>query len=237
MQLKYDLHTHILPGVDDGAADKDESLILLDNLTKQGIKNICLTPHFYTHKESIEDFLVRRNRAYNELRPYLPKDINVKLGAEVYVTKYLFAEEVDVTPLCIEGTPYMITEFNYESSFTGESMRLLNKLRDRCIVPVIPHVERYPKLMKDKAILSELIYMGVIVQSNFASFTEPLKRRKLVSLIKSGHIHVLATDVHSMTRNSPQSISEAMEFITKKCSLSVINKLNKNAEEVFNGVC
>jgi len=236
MTLKYDLHTHILPAVDDGAKNAEESLLLINALRKQGVLNVCLTPHFYTHKESMEDFLERRNAAYRELLPLLPDDMNFKLGAEVYVTKYIFSEERDITALCIEGTPYMITEFSYDSAFSGETMRLLTQLRNLGIVPVLPHVERYPNLLKSKSLLEELIYMGVIIQSNTVSYTESLKKRKLANLIKSGHIHVLSTDVHNMNRNSPESISEALEFIKKKCLASSVDKLNSNAKDVFEGL-
>lgn len=236
MKLEYDLHTHILPGVDDGAQNVEESLTIIDALRKNGIKYVCFTPHFYTHKESMEDFLERRQKAYEELQPLLPSDLNFKLGAEVYVTKYLFAEERDVTALCIEGTPYMITEFSYDSKFSGETMRLITRLRNLGVIPVLPHVERYPHLMKSKALLEELVYMGVIIQSNITSYTESNKKRKLISLIKSGHIQLLSTDVHNMNRNSPNNIPGVLEFVSKKCTDSTICKLNSNAKDVFEGI-
>lgn len=236
MTLEYDLHTHILPGIDDGANTVEDSLKLIDTLKKSGVKNICFTPHFYTHKESAENFLARRRLAYEELLPYLPENMNFKLGAEVYVTRYLFSEERDLSALCIEGTPYMITEFSYDSSFSGETMRLLTKLRDLGVIPILPHVERYPRLIKNKTLLEDLIYMGVVIQSNAISFTEPIKKRKLVGLLKSGHIHILSTDAHSMSRNSPESMSQAIEFIASKGSASLLRKLNSEAKDVFEGI-
>ena len=61
--LSYDFHTHILPGIDDGAKTPEESLKLINSLRVQGIKNIVLTSHYYSHKESMEDFLKRREEA------------------------------------------------------------------------------------------------------------------------------------------------------------------------------
>lgn len=236
MYLKYDLHTHILPLIDDGAKSVEESLKLIDALIKNGVENICLTPHLYTHKESVEDFLLRREESFRQIKNLIPQGVNVKLGAEVYVTKYLFSEERDLRPLCIEGTNYMITEFSYNSDFSGDTMRHILRLRDFGIIPVIPHVERYPSLMKNKSLLEELIYMGVIIQSNFISFTQPLLRGKLIKYLKSGHIHVLSTDVHNESRNAPESIKEAENFILKKCSVSVFETLNNNARDLFEGI-
>lgn len=235
MRLSYDLHNHILPGVDDGAKNSEESLTLIRALSRQGIKNICLTPHFYTHKESMDEFLRRRRIAAESFLPLVPEDIRVKLGAEVYITKYLFAEEKDLMPLCIEGTNYMLTEFPYTSRFRDGSMRLLNRLRDIGINPVLPHVERYPNLMKDTDLLEELIYMGVIIQSNAVSFTDVRFRRKLLKLLRNGYIQVLSSDAHSMERNSPTAISEALAVIMKKCGGEVISSLERNAVEVFEG--
>ena len=59
MQL-YDMHTHILPAFDDGAKTVEDSLALIECLKKQGVSHICLTPHFYTHEMSVEDYVARR---------------------------------------------------------------------------------------------------------------------------------------------------------------------------------
>ena len=56
----YDMHSHILPGIDDGCKTVEESLTIINRHIKNGVKNICLTPHFYTNEESIEDFISRR---------------------------------------------------------------------------------------------------------------------------------------------------------------------------------
>ncbi len=235
MHINYDLHTHIIPYIDDGAQSIEESLSLIEALNNQGVENIVFTPHFYTHKESAEDFISRREEAFKKLKDVIPDYVNVKLGAEVYVTDYLFAQERDLSPLCIEGTNYMITEFSYDSDFTGRVMRRLTRLRDLGFIPVLPHVERYPALMKKKSKLEELIDMGVIIQSNFSSFTEPSKARKLLKFLNCGYIHILSTDVHGFGRNAPDSIRKAMDIITKKCSFDVIHTLSRNARDVFEG--
>lgn len=234
MLLEYDLHTHILPGTDDGARTTEEALQLIEALKSKGVKNICFTPHFYTHKESVEDFLMRRDAGYKELLPSLPSDVNVKLGAEVYVTKYLFSEERDLKPLCLEGTNYMLTEFPYTSEFSTDTIRMLTRIMDFAIIPIVPHVERYPYLLKKTDKLSELIDMGVVIQSNYISYTEGSVKRKLIKLLGKGLIHVLSSDVHNLERNSPDSSAQGLEFIKKKCSFDVIDFLQDNAQKVFN---
>ncbi len=235
MLLKYDLHTHILPATDDGAKDLEESMVLVAALREKGVENICFTPHFYTHNESIEDFLSRRDEGYLTIKASLAEDINVKLGAEVYVTKYLFSEERDLRPLCIDGTDYMLTEFSYNSEFSSETMRMISRIMDFAIIPILPHVERYPYLLKNTGKLQELIDMGVIIQSNYVSYTEYGVKRKLIKLLQKGYVHILSSDVHNMDRNSPALSEQGLEYIKKKCSDDVIECMQDNMKNVFDG--
>ncbi len=231
--LSYDFHTHILPDIDDGPKTPEKALILINSLKAQGIKNIVLSSHYYSNKESMEDFLKRRNEAYRTLLPYIPEDINIKLGSEVYVTKYMFTERIDFSPVCMEGTPYMLTEFPFSASFEGESLNMLMRLMGLGVRPIIPHVERYEKLVKNTDTLSELIEMGVIIQANACSFTDRRISSKLLKLMKKGYIHIISSDAHSEHHNPPESFGDAVKVIGKKCP-EAISALEKNASRIWN---
>ena len=149
MQL-YDMHSHILPAFDDGAKTVEDSLALIDCLKKQGVRNICLTPHFYTHEMGVEDFLFSRQEAFERFKPYIPDDVNIVLGAEVYVTHYLFNSN-DLSGLTYGKSKYILTEFAYSSTFNDRTMQFLDILmRNHGLRPVIPHVERYEYLIDTK---------------------------------------------------------------------------------------
>ena len=233
MKLSYDFHTHILPGVDDGASDTDQALSLISALKENGVKKVCLTPHFYTHKESFEDFVSRRDAAARDFIPRIQDEVEVKLGAEVFVTPYLFSESRDFSPLCMTGTNYMLTEFPYTAGFSGETMKLLLNIRNIGVTPILAHIERYPKLMKEPQLVEELIYMGVIIQSNAVSFTDKKLRFKLMRYLKKGYIQIISSDVHSLRRNPPSSYKEVLEIFKKKCP-EVLPFLESNAEEIWN---
>ena len=66
------MHSHILPAFDDGAKTVDDSLELIGHLRKQGVKNICLTPHFYTNELSYDDYLVEREEAFRAFASTIP---------------------------------------------------------------------------------------------------------------------------------------------------------------------
>lgn len=234
MKLLYDMHSHILPGVDDGAKSVEESLSLINRLTKCGVTDICLTPHFYTHKESLSDFLKRRNEAFDLLKSKVGDKVNLHLGAEVFVTKYLFSNEENLKSVCYDSTDYMLTEFPYSSTFSGETMNYISKLmNNHGIKPILAHVERYPYLMKHLDVLEELIYMGVMIQSNACSFTEfPLKIR-LTKMLKNGYIQLIGSDAHSLSRNSPDAFSALSALEGKKIPKDVFDDINKNSKEIF----
>ena len=83
--MKIDFHTHILPGMDDGAENESVSLQMLEMLKGQGIEIAVLTPHYYRDKNTVEEFLERRNASYNRLLQAAEnKDIpEIMTGAEV----------------------------------------------------------------------------------------------------------------------------------------------------------
>lgn len=234
MKLLYDLHSHILPGVDDGAKTADDSLVLINRLKRAGVTDICLTPHYYTHRESLADFDKRRQEAFRNFKFMVEDDVTLHLGAEVYVTKYLFSNEEDLKTVCYEGTNYMLTEFAYSSTFKDESLTLISKLiNNYSIRPVLAHVERYPYLLKHPDVIEDLIDMGVIIQSNACSYTEFPLKLKLMKLLKNGYIQVIGSDAHSLNRNTPDAYASFSEIISKKLSSDYISQINSISAEIL----
>lgn len=234
----FDMHSHILPGIDDGAASVEDSVALINCLKKQGVKNICLTPHFYTNEISLEDFVHKRNESVNKLMTELPNDIKVVIGSEVYVTKYLFGNN-DLSGITYGNSKYILTEFGYNSRFSEHTMNYFLKLIDDYgLIPVLPHVERYITLMDDTSIISELKDMGVIIQTNISNYTKKaphFKKKKLIKLINNGFIDIIGSDAHSFKHNSPELYAEAISLIVSKCGNHTINLMMQKAEKIFTG--
>ena len=232
----FDMHSHILPSFDDGAKTVDDSLELLDCLKKQDVSNVCFTPHFYTNEMSVEDFLEKRRVAYENFLPYKPVNMNIVLGAEVYVTKFLFNCD-DLSGLTYGKSRYILTEFSYSSSFSNRMLQQLNMLiENHRLIPVLPHVERYEMLMSDSKALQELRDMGVIIQTNIGNYTKKssiFKRRKLLKLIGEGMIDILGSDAHSLAHNTPEVYTQAVGMIADKCGQRTVRKMMQNAEKIF----
>ena len=236
MQL-YDMHSHILPAFDDGAKTIEDSLALIDCLKKQGVSNICLTPHYYTNERSFEDFLTKRQQAFDRFRPYIPEDINIVLGAEVYVTDYLFNND-DLTGITYGNSRYILTEYPYNSQFGEKTMQKFYALiQNHRFIPVIPHVERYRYLTDNPDFIEELKDIGVIIQTNVSNYADKapfFKKRRLMKLIDAGLIDILGTDAHSFSHNTPELYSQAIKNISEKCGKHKRDKMMDAASVIFN---
>ena len=233
----YDVHSHILPDFDDGAKTVEESLQLIDELKKQGVTNISLTPHFYTNEMSLEDYLQKRQEAFEKFKPYIPAGINVVLGCEVYVTDYMFNNS-DLSALTYGNSRYILTEFPYGTHFSEKTMQKFYMLMQNYkLIPVMPHVERYPHLMDNPSTIRDLRELGVLIQTNISNYTKDasfLKKRKLLKYISKGLIDLLGSDTHSMTHNPPDVFTEAMRTITQKCGAEHMGRMMNNARDLFN---
>lgn len=235
MQL-YDMHSHILPKFDDGASSIEESVILLDSLNKQGVTNVCLTSHFYTNEMSAEDFISKRNTAFLMLKPYIPDNMNVVVGAEVYVTKFLKSND-NISDLTYGNSKYILTEFPYNSTFSDRTMNYFYYLIDECgLIPIIPHVERYSALVDEPSAIKQLRDIGILFQTNIVNYSKTapyFKKKKLIKLIKSGFIDMLGTDAHSMKHGSPELYTQAVEYISEKSGYYTLKRMMDISKEIF----
>lgn len=229
----YDVHSHILPQMDDGAENVDVSVNIINTLYNQGVRHICLTPHYYTHKESMESFLARRDVSFNNLKSYIPKDIEICLGAEVYVTDIIMNNK-SLKPVCYGNSNYILLEFPYNTTFSDSSYDFLIRLMSQYgIKPVLAHIERYSSLIKNPKLLKTLLDDGVMFQTNAVSYTDKSLLRKFKKLFKKDLIHFIGSDAHNMIRNSPTTYEENFRLISKKIGDYAIDVVNQNANNLF----
>ena len=138
-----DIHSHILPGIDDGSKNLRMSLGLIDMLIDQGIDTVAATPHFYADRVSVEKFLSRRQRAYESLAEALentPKAPKILLGAEVaYYSGISSLEGLD--SLCIGDSSTLLLEMPLSAWSEYMISEVLN-ISCSGITVVIAHIER-----------------------------------------------------------------------------------------------
>ena len=223
-----DLHSHILPGIDDGASDIEESLTLLRAELSDGVDIVALTPHYVTQRESLDRFLNKREQAYASLTE-AAKDIPVKLllGAELTFASDLAARDLDA--LCIIGTKALLIELP-EARCPLTAQEVFYSLKRNGFVPIAAHIERCSYIISDADMLDDLLLCGVLMQVNADTLLGGGKiRKRILELIESRRIHIIATDTHSMKQRPPM-LGKAMALVKKKLGTEVTDSLNNVLE-------
>lgn len=213
-----DIHTHILPGVDDGSPDMETTLKMVDVAYKEGIRKMIATPHYHIghrHKsaEDLRKIFEETEKTVGDRYP----DFNLYLGNELFCTDGILEKVESGRALTIAGSRYVLIEFRPDESYSKIYERVAGFLRAR-YVPIIAHVERYRNVCGDRAHLEELRQAGALLQMNFSG----VKRHQ--RLIGDGLIDFIATDCHDIERRSPE-IKEAMKYLSSICTEAQIKKI------------
>ncbi len=198
-----DTHTHILPKMDDGAKDQSESVSLIDEMLRQDVHTICLTPHYYAYREPVENFLSRREKSFQAICNDLDnRKISYKLGAEIYLCRELFNHN-SFTELAYSETRMALIELPFRP-IENHTIEMLERFSNQYnLRPVIAHINRYD-LFKNKKLRKRFREMGCFFQLNLEVFSEGfLKKRRAISLLKNGEIDFLGSDCHNMRSRKP----------------------------------
>ena len=217
----FDIHNHILPGVDDGSKDLETSMDMLEISYEEGTREMILTPHYilgrnsYTYDSLEEKFenlkqTIHESGRFPELELYLGNEI---LYEEGIVTRL---REGDIHTM--NGTKYILVEYNIRTPF-AEILHSIDEMTAARFRPIIAHVERYQALEGKTDRIEEIIDKGCLLQMNISSVEGGFlneNKRWCRKLIKKGYITFLGTDAHNTDSRAPYS-QEFITWIEKKC--------------------
>ncbi len=210
-----DIHTHILPNVDDGADSISASAELMRMEVEQGVKELVFTPHYYG-KKTAEEFLTKREEAKKRIEAEIPRGLKVRMGAEILLTGINDPTDELICALAIEGTKCVMLELPFSSRWSDRLFdRISDFIAETGYTPIIAHVERYNEALNDPSVLSYLVQMGCLIQVNTGAFLHKSTRRFAFALLKHGLVHCIGTDAHDTDRRAP-NYAEARELIRKK---------------------
>jgi len=233
-----DLHTHILPGVDDGARTVEESLAMLRTQFDQGVDTVVLTPHFYPEREDCASFLSRRKAAWEQLVRAicaLPRQEQLRLprlvlGAEVaYVPGLQFMDHLQ--SLCIGNTKNMLLEMPFYLWDTPLLHQLYDFLGRSGVTPVLAHIDRYFDIQKKKT-MEDVLDLGLPVQVGTETVAQAFSPAR--KLLKQGRAHLLASDCHDMNFRKP-NLRQAMYAVQKKLGTERCEELIEMADQLAAG--
>lgn len=233
----WDIHNHILPGVDDGSSCFDETVELIKQEYEQGIRKIVFTPHYREGMFEVPPEV--RYQVYSDtaaaLRERFP-DMKFYYGCELYLTDESIRFIQDKRN-CLLGKSIVLAEFSYGVSFKA-MVRLISELISCKFTVVLAHVERYRCLREDIARVGKLRSMGVWIQINSDSVSGKSGfKLKLFThkLLKNNLADIMASDGHSCDMR-PVRFTRAISIIERKYGMEMVDKLLiGNPNELLSG--
>lgn len=231
-----DIHSHILPGVDDGAKNLKESIEMAKVAVKEGITKIVASPHHYT------------SRFYNPKEEIIPKveHLNQALQKEDIPLEVLVGQEVRIGDwineykndqiATINNDIYVLIEFpsNHVPRYAEQ---LFYEIQMVGLIPIVVHPERNSQIIEQPEKLYSLIEKGAISQVTAASvagyFGKKIQKFSF-QLIESNLTHIVASDAHNTTTRSFKMV-EAFDVIERLFGSEAVYMFIENAEHIING--
>ena len=211
-----DIHTHILPGVDDGARDLAESLLIIEEAIEVGVKEIILAPHLLCNGVNL-DKISQCFKSFGEAVAQRGLGVKLHLGPELMLS-FELPESIGADKrLTIKGDGlYALIEMpSFEIPVYAPDVFF--GLLTRGVTPILAHPERCLDVVRDYRQVSSFVNNGVMIQINAGSILGKYGRKvrsASISLIKAGLCHIVASDTHrSGVINT--LLPEAFSFLEK----------------------
>ncbi len=200
-----DIHSHILPGVDDGAKTFTDSIEIIRGLAAQGVTDIIATPHYIA--ETI--FVSPRTKNVGlmaELKKRLAEEeirVNLFLGNEIYISNSIVDLIQGGKISTLADSEYLLVELPMDEEYPDYG-DFLKDLMSYGYKVILAHPERYTIAQKDEGILRDLYGAGILLQCNIGSITGKYGKsaQKLAKkLAKNKMIFTFGSDIHHPNKN------------------------------------
>ena len=203
----YDIHTHILPGIDDGAYNMEETMKMLQMEYKDGVRTIFATSHYRKgmFEPALSDYQARLAEV-QQLAAETYKDLKILAGCEFHANMDMVEMLVKGQRPTLGGSRCVLTEF------AGPSERSF--IKERCYAlkshgfqPIIAHAERYEAFRKHMDFLEEMVDMGVYIQLNAESIIGEDgfgMKQFCKKAIRNELVHFVGSDAHGSKHRKPR---------------------------------
>lgn len=214
-----DFHSHILPNIDDGSKSMEESINLIEEAKLAGFTDIISTSHY------LENYYESNNKERQDLIKEICDnnnfDIKLHLGSEIYITEDIINLIIQEKASTINNSRYVLFELPMNNNVLYLK-EIVFRLIENDFIPIIAHPERYLFVQKDPNMILELIEMGVLFQSNYASIIGYYGKEAQITvknLLKNNMIQFLGTDVHrqnTIYKKMPEILEKLEKLIGKE---------------------
>lgn len=236
----FDIHIHIIPGVDDGAQDYDDSIGMAKLALRCGVNTIVATPHANQMGRFENFYNAEFSRRFERLEDMLHGNrlrLRVLEGQEIMASDDMADKIRDGRLISLNHTQYYLIEFPFESRPEWITDRLRDVIR-LGKTPLIAHVERYFCVQDNPGLVYDWIEMGCITQMNkgsvFGKFGRDAQRAS-VPLLNYELIHCIASDAHSPVQRTPW-MGDIQQFLIEKFDRDyAFRMLDENPYRIITG--
>lgn len=219
-----DIHTHLLPNIDDGPEGIDTTLKMIEIYKNEGVSSVIATPHYYLPKfENIPNVIKEKVESVNNILKENNIDFKIYPGSEVFVSKHILEDIKQGRIQTLNDTRYILLEFDFKK-FPSYGLDLIYEIHLLGYRVIVAHPERYEYVIDDITFLNSLIDEGCLIQLNSSSLTgifgKEVKKTAL-KIVENGSYNFIATDAHTLNKRGPY-ISEAM---------AILNEYNKSSDK------
>ena len=231
-----DLHNHLLYGIDDGSKSLSESIKLLKEISKGGVTEIVLTPHYIINSRYTCDINTKLELLSNLEKEMINNNINIKLylGNEIFLDDKILEYIKQGKISSINNSKYLLIEFPL-INYPKYALNIFSELIYNGYKIILAHPERYTYLYKDMSLFDELKEMGVLFQGNTGSLFKKYgkySKKMLKKLLKKDYIDFMATDTHHSVKLNLKRVKRKLKrYISKK---RVDELLITNFDKVIN---
>ena len=222
-----DIHTHILPEVDDGSRSMEETIQMLQIAIREGIGGMIATPHYAcgADNKSVEQLRCIRDQVQEEALK-IDKDFELFLGNELYYSDSIVEALSSKKALTLAGSRYVLVEFSVKETYKT----MYKGLREFILAgyaPILAHVERYFCLQKKDHLIKELVELGTYIQMNNISLlggflnAEASYNRKLLN---KGLVHLIGSDCHDEKMRVPQ-MKNTVKIVSKNTNDRLVDQI------------
>lgn len=201
-----DLHTHILPDIDDGAPDGGVAVAMARRWASKGVLTVVATPHVSRrHPNTASAIAAGVTRLRQELAAH-GIELDVQTGAEVAIDVLPDLEESELPALGLGGGPYLLVESPL-STAAGDVEPVLDFLGRRGMRAVLAHAERCPSFQRSPERLARLVLGGALVSIDAGSLSGRFgstARRAAIAMFERGLVHNVASDAHNLANRPPE---------------------------------
>ena len=230
-----DLHSHILPGMDDGSPDAETSMQMLRQMAVQGVTSVCASSHYYADENSVNQFCTRRQAAWAQLQAaglgQHADQPTVLLAAEVAYFPCI-SECKDLPQLCIEGTRTLLLDMPFceWNDFQVEEVTALTL--DLGYQLVLVHPERFLFSKNNRRRLERLMELPIGLQVNAGSLLHWQTRKTALHILRETDCPLLGSDAHNLTTRPP-NIKEGRSVIEHKLGAAYWQRMQQNAARML----